>query len=191
MNSALKSFSIGFVTAAGLATSAISAHAQDAMATISDTAAGGGVFDYTITLFNTGTTSLDSFWYAWTASDDGNLTTAPSNPGSSLGWADVGFDSSTSIAWEGNSGDALAAGKSATFTFTSTETPSAITTSPSGESVAYVGNIDFSQGSPGDSTGVFSPVLQAAPEPSLLGLISVGLFAFLSRAIKRGRFLVL
>jgi len=45
-----------------------------------------------------------------------------------------------------------------------------------GESVAYVGGIDFSQNSPGDSTPIFAPTLVAAPEPSSLGLMVAGLF---------------
>ncbi len=63
----------------------------------------------------------------------------------------------------------------ATFTFFSSSTPAQITASPSGESVAYVGSIDFSQGASGDSTGEFSPVLTAAPEPSELAVFGIGL----------------
>jgi hypothetical protein len=177
MNNLPKLISIRFalVVAAGLAVSTVSSQAQSATATISGVAAGGGVFDYTITLQNTGTTLLDSFWYAWTTSGN-NLSVGITSPGSSLGWTDTALEGNTSISWAGNSGNALAEGNSATFTFDSTETPSAITTSPSGESVAYVGGIDFSQNSPGDSTPVFSPSLVAVPEPSSLGLLMAGLF---------------
>ena len=164
--------------AAGLAVSTVSSQAQSATATISGVAAGGGVFDYTITLQNTGTTSLDSFWYAWTLSGN-NLSAAISNPGSSLGWIDTALEGNTSISWEGNSGNTLAVGQSATFTFDSTETPSAITTLPSGESVAYVagtGPNTFAQNDPGVASPVFSPTLVAVPEPSSLGLLMAGLF---------------
>src|ERR1700722_2397748 len=159
-----------FSLAATLAASAVSGQAQSAIATISDVAAGGGVFDYTITLENTGPGSLEGFWYAWTQSGN-NLSIGISNPGSSLGWTDTALEGNTSISWQGNSGNALAQNQSATFTFDSTETPTDITTSPAGKSVAYVGNIDFSQGSGGDSTGVFSPTL-SVPEPSSLALLA-------------------
>src|ERR1017187_3552810 len=152
--------------AAGLAVSTVSSQAQSATATISGVAGGGGVFDYTITLQNTGTTSLDSFWYAWTLSGN-NLSAAISNPGSSLGWIDTALEGNTSISWEGNSGNTLAAGQSATFTFDSTETPSAITTLPSGESVAYVsgtGPNTFAQNDPGVASPVFSPTLVRSEE---------------------------
>jgi hypothetical protein len=172
MNSPLKKFAIRI----GLAAFTMNGHAQSASATISGVAAGGGIFDYTIILKNTGSDSLEGFWYAWTQSGN-NLSANISDPGSSLGWSDTELEGNTSISWQGSSSDALAAGQSATFTFDSTETPTAITTSPSGESVAYVGTIDFSQGSSGDSTPVFSPTLVTAPEPSSLGLMAAGLVA--------------
>jgi len=161
---------VSFLVAAGLAVSSISSHAQSASATISDVAVAGG-YDYTITLNNTGTYSLQGFWYGWTLSGN-NLPSNPSNAGNSLGWANA-LDSN-SIMWGTSSDTPLAPGQSGTFTFFSSSTPTAIMTPPSGESVAYVHSIDFSQGSAGDSTGVFSPTLVATPEPSLIALLAVG-----------------
>jgi hypothetical protein len=97
---------LALVVATALAASAATSHAQSATATISGVAGGGGSFDYTITLQNTGTTSLDSFWYAWTQSGN-NLSAPISSPGSSLGWNDTALTGSTSISWEGNAGNAL------------------------------------------------------------------------------------
>jgi len=183
-------FGVAIALAAGLGASTVSSQAQSAVATISDVAAGGGVFDYTITLQNTGTTTLDSFWYAWTRSGN-NLTSAASNPGSSLGWVDTGLTGNTSISWEGNSGDSLAPGNSAIFTFDSTETPTAITTLPSGESVAYIsgtGPNTFGQNQPGASSPVFAPSLAVVPEPTSLGLFAVGaLAATLGLEVRRAR----
>ena len=145
------------MVAAGLAAATVTSHAQSASATISGVPAGSS-FAYTITLKNTGTIALNSFWYAWTTAGN-NLQTDPTNAANSLGWANT--LSGNSIMWINGSGTALAPGASATFTFVSTTSPSAITTRPSGESVAYVEGIDFSQGSPGDSTAVFSPTLSS------------------------------
>jgi len=167
---------LALVAAAGLAASTATSHAQSATATIYGVAAGGS-YDYTITLQNTGTTSLDSFWYAWTQSGN-NLSANISSPGSSLGWVDTALTGNTSISWEGNAGNALGVGQSATFTFVSPETPLAITTSPSGESVVYVsgtGPNTFGQNSPGSASPVFSPTLVAAPEPSAVSLLVAGL----------------
>jgi hypothetical protein len=130
-------------------------------ATIYEVAAGSS-FAYTITLQNTGTNALNSFWYGWTTSGD-NLPSAPSSAANSLGWSnDL---SGNSIKWTNSSGTALAPGDSATFTFDSSSSPSAITTAPSGESVAYVGAIDFTESTAGDSTAPFSPTLVNPPTP--------------------------
>jgi len=122
----------------------------------------GSSYDYTITLTNTGTNALNSFWYGWTTSGN-NLPSNPTNASNSLGWSN-GI-SGNSIKWTNSSGTALAPGDSATFTFVSSSTPSAITTSPSGESVAFVGAIDFTEDTAGDGTAVFSPTLVSGPPP--------------------------
>jgi hypothetical protein len=181
-NHKAKSISIclALAVAAGVMASAVDSQAQSATATISGVAAGGGVFDYTITLQNTGTTSLDSFWYAWTTSGN-NLSAAISNPGSSLGWVDTAIEGNTSISWEDSSSNPLAVGHSATFTFDSTETPSAITTLPSGESVVYVsgtGPNTFGENDPGSASPAFAPTL--VPEPSSFGLLIAGALGLLA-----------
>ena len=183
MNDLLKLNSVRFALAvtAALAASTASSHAQGATATISDVAAGGGNFDYTITLKNTGSISLNALWYGWTITGN-NLPSDPTSAANSLGWAnDL---SGNSIMWANSSGTALAPGQSGTFTFVSTSSPSAITKSPSGESVAYVGVIDATQGKAGDSTAEFSPTLVATPEPSTLGLLMGGLFVVMAGPLK-------
>ena len=173
MNRTLKLIRLTSIAMAGLAAAvAPNLHAQSATATISG-ALSGSVYDYTIVLDNIGSDNLNSFWYGWTQSGN-NLPSDPSAPSNTSGWANTVFGGN-SIEWVNNTGTALAPGNTATFTFTSTSTPAQITTSPSGESVAYVGGIDGSQGSSGDSTAIFSPTL--VPEPSVTGLCAAGLFA--------------
>ena|SRR5579863_1947178 len=175
MNNPLKltPIRIAFAVAAGFTASIVSVRAQDASATISGVAAGGGNYDYTITLKNTGSDNLNSFWYGWTTSGN-NLPSNPTSAVNSLGWANT-LDAN-SIQWVNSTGTALTPGQSGTFNFVSSSAPSAITTSPSGESVAYVGGIDFSQGTAGSSTPLFSPALQPVPEPSTVSLLITGLF---------------
>jgi hypothetical protein len=185
MNNLPKLISIqsALVVAAALAASTVSSYAQSATATISDVAAGGN-FDYTITLKNTGASSLNAFWYGWTLGGN-NLPSVPLSAANSLGWNnDI---SGNSIMWINSSGSALTPGQSGTFSFVSSSSPAAITTAPSGESVAYVGGIDFTQGATGDSTGMFSPTLVAAPEPASLSLMLVGAIGGLVAARRKFR----
>jgi hypothetical protein len=161
-----------------------SSHGQGATATISDVASAGGTFDYTLTLHNTGTLDLNSFWYGWT--DFGNnLPSNPSGAANSLGWANV-LDAN-SIQWENNTGaSALAPGQFATFTFVSTSTLAQITASPSGESVAFTSDlVQFNQGVAGQSTPVFSPTIATVPEPSIsmLAIGSLLLYALRHRTV--------
>lgn len=171
------------VASAALAASTVTAHAQGAVATISEVAGAGGTFDYTINLQNTGSVDLNSFWYGWTLSGN-NLPSNPSSPGNSLGWANI-LDAN-SIMWQNTtSASALAPGQSASFTFVSTSTLAAMTTPPAGESVAYTSTtIQFNQGVAGQSTPVFSPTASPVPEPSLVALLAMG-SALLAGSFKR------
>lgn len=175
MNKSFKLTAIcsAIVAAAVLAASTATTHAQGAIATISEVAGGGGTFDYTISLQNTGNVGLNSFWYGWTLGGN-NLPSSPTSPGNSLGWANV-LDGN-SIMWQNTEGaSALAPGQSANFTFVSTSTLAAITTAPSGESVAYTSDtIQFNQGVAGQSTPVFSPSAAPVPEPSAVALLAMG-----------------
>lgn len=168
---------------AGLFAFTVASHAQGAVATISGVAVSGG-FDYTIILTDSGTTSLNSFWYGWTIGNF-NLPSIPSSPANSLSWGST--VSGKSIEWVNSSGTTLTPGQSGTFTFFSTNTPTQMTTSPSGQSVAYVNGITFTQGNPGDSTPVFSPTLVAAPEPSAMALLGIGSMGLLAAGWMRMR----
>src|SRR5262249_40831131 len=134
MTNASFSMRFSFAIAAALTLSAVSSYGQGAMATISYTTAGPN-FDYTITLFNSGTTDLNSFWYGWTTSGN-NLPSVPTTPLNSLGWGNT--VSGNSIKWVNSGGTTLAPDQSATFTFVSSSSPTAMTAGAAGESVAYV-----------------------------------------------------
>ncbi len=140
-----------------------------ATATISGVASGSS-YDYTITLQNTGSMALNSFWYGWTTGGN-NLPSSPTSAGNSLGWSNS--VSGNSIMWTNGSGAALGPGASATFTFVSSSSPSAITTSPAGESVVYTGGIDFTEDKAGDSSAAFSPVLVTSPPPGQLKITRI------------------
>jgi hypothetical protein len=119
----------GILASVLLLGAAISAHAATAAkGTISNSDLGGGLFRYTITLSNVGTTSIETFWYAWNPGQD-FLATSPSHVGSPTGWSATitggGPSDGFAIEWETSSAP-LAPGGSATFTFESTDTPDQI-----------------------------------------------------------------
>jgi hypothetical protein len=171
---------VAIALAFGLAVSSLQAVGTiSASATLSDVFV-SGTYDYTLTLQNTGSIPIESFWYGWTTSGN-NLPAVPATPGNSLSWASA--VSGASIKYTGNSGNALAPNNSAIFTFQSTVAPNLFTSSPAGESVVYAGPIDFTQNTPGDSSPVFSPT--AVPEPSTISLLAVGLGGFAATRLRR------
>ncbi|HEV8680897.1 MAG TPA: hypothetical protein VGQ90_16090, partial [Stellaceae bacterium] len=90
-----------------------------------------GVFQYTVTLNNTGDTTIGTFWFAWDDAPDQDFMSAqPTNIGDPSGWTDTvtthlyGSGTGYGIEWRSLSGsDLLAPRGSLDFTFTSTETP--------------------------------------------------------------------
>lgn len=196
MNKTIKSDQIRstLALAAMLITSAFSSHAQNSLtatATLSDVPS-GGAFDYTLTLQNTGSVSINSLWYGWIQGVF-NLPVAGSslqNVQNSLNWTPI--DSGNSVQFENLSGSALAAGASATFTFTSTAAPGSFITDALSRPVASVayasptGPSTFGQSINGVASDPIPTTLVPAPEPSSTAL-AVGGFALAFAGWKKTR----
>src|ERR1039457_3392677 len=89
---------------AGLAACGLQAQTSNvvATATLSDVPGTGGLFDYTLTVHNTGTGEIDAVWYAWIPG--GNTSpTALTVPFSTSGWSAT-VSGSTSIQFQGSGG---------------------------------------------------------------------------------------
>src|ERR1700722_6262168 len=93
--------------ATGLALSALSSHAQNVnvTGTLTYVQGAGGVYDYTLTLSNSGPEAVESFWLGWIPGvfDVAN----PTIVGNTLGWSSSVL--SSSIQYGGSTGTALAA----------------------------------------------------------------------------------
>ncbi|HEY0257317.1 MAG TPA: PEP-CTERM sorting domain-containing protein [Candidatus Methylacidiphilales bacterium] len=157
------------------------AHAGDqATAQIADTSLGGGEFDYIITLKNTGTTSLETFWFSWVPGED-FMPVSPTNVLSPTNWTDNithgGPTDGYAIQWLTSSSPTvapLAPGSSLTFSFESTATPATM----AGDSPFYpstlTGTSFVYSGAPFSDAGA---EFEAAvvPEPSALAFLLLGL----------------
>lgn len=170
---------------AGLA-AATASYAQGIVpsATLVGTPGSGNTFDYTLTLNNGAgaTSSIESLWYAWIPGYFFLPSVPSSASGGSSGWSANVF--AQSIQFQGTAGNAIAPGHSASFTFITTDSPSALAGNsflgtPIGESFAYVGAVDASAGVEFD--------VQSVPEPSTLALLGLGSVGCLVAARRRFR----
>jgi len=139
MKQTLVSNRFSLAVAVGLALFVVSTHAQDVAVsgTLTYVAAGGGVFDYTLTLHNTGSEAVESLWLGWALSSTPvfNVLT-PTAAGNNLGWANV--VDGNSVRYGGSPSETtIASGGSAIFTFASTSTPAQFMSGAAGQSVAY------------------------------------------------------
>jgi hypothetical protein len=183
---AVLAFSVGM----GLSSHAF-ANGITATATFTDTpnASLAGVNDYSITLNNTGTTTIGTFWFAWVPGA-GFLSATPTEIGSPAGWTEMTTNSGAAIQWITST--PLAAGSSLSgFTFDSTETPAELlsaftgtgTGSGDSQSTAFVYSGAPLVG-PGDQL-VVTPAAVVTPEPSTLALFGTGILGLAGAARRK------
>jgi hypothetical protein len=136
----------------------------------------GANYNYTITLHNTGTTNVGTFWFAWIPGQDYMLNNpiSVSNPtgwGSTVtgGFANDGY----AIKWVASTAP-ITPGNSLNFNFTSAETPAQLAGNspffnhpPEATSFVYIGAPETDPG--------FQFVVTPAPEPGSMILVGIGL----------------
>jgi hypothetical protein len=162
----------------------ISAHATGIAATATYTSVTDpstpGVYDYNLTLNNTGTTTIGTFWFSWIPGGD-FLSTTPSSVIAPSGWTVSVFNNGIdgqSIRWVTTT-NLLQAGQSlAGFSFDSTESPDQLLLNYNGSgkgaglpvltSFVYIGK---PLGDPGDQFVASA----ATPEPGSMLLTLTGL----------------
>ena len=99
----------------------IRADGLDATATYTNMQVSPGVFQYDLTLNNTGTTTIGTFWFSWIPGA-GFMGVSPTNVMSPAGWTDTLTNTGASIQWLAAA--PIAPGTSVTgFIFDSTMTP--------------------------------------------------------------------
>jgi len=105
--------------------------ALSATATVS-TSQTSAPFNYTVTVNNTGDTTIGTFWFAWIPSPSYSfLPHSPTNISGPSGWLNpishIGIpQDGYGIEWYNNSGSTIPAGDSRTFSFTSIDSPATL-----------------------------------------------------------------
>ena len=150
----------------------------------------GPNFDYTISLTNTGSSNIGTFWFAWTPpgmpTEYDFLPSLPSSISQPAGWLGPptpGFPG-YSIEYYNYTGSLIGPGQTGTFHFTSADSPTTLQGLtfgfPRTTSFIYAGNPEVG------STAQVNPVFVTVPEPATDALLaaalsSVGLLSVLRR----------
>jgi hypothetical protein len=157
-----------------------------ASATITSTQLGSNSYEYSLTLNNTGTTPIGTFWYAWIPNYN-LLRSAPTQIFSPSGWTGTNAPEPFGVAsaqWV-NTLTPLQPGQSLSgFKFDTTEAPSSIFGTsnffgyPVGYSYVYIG-------APQTDPGALITPTVVTPEPTTFGLMLVGVAFTASRRPRR------
>jgi len=171
----------------------IRADGLDATASYTDMQVSPGVFQYDLTLNNTGTTTIGTFWFSWIPGA-GFMGVSPTNVMSPAGWTDTVTNCGVSIQWLAAA--PIAPGTSVTgFNFDSPVTPAQFMGTFAGPGLGTGDPITTSTiyiaapfGDPGAQITATRAVVVGTPEPSSLSLaaIAMGLLA-LAAGISRKR----
>ena len=96
-----------------------------ATATYTNSLVSPGLYNYNLTLNNTGTTNIGTFWFAWVPGV-GFLSPAPTSFSTPAGWTGTATNAGAAIRWVTTTSP-LAAGQSLSgFSFLSAETPASL-----------------------------------------------------------------
>jgi hypothetical protein len=137
----------------------------------------GGNYDYTITLNNTGTVNIETFWFAWLPGYD-YLPSQPTVTGTPSNWVPF-IEQSSRYSIEfydtGTSNPVTPGNSSSAFKFTSADSPTTLANGtgylnfPDTYSFVYAG-----PGESGSSSTIFSIPITTVPEPASIVLFGIG-----------------
>lgn len=179
-----------------LAAQGIWADGINATATYTDSLVSPGVYQYDLTLNNTGTTTIGTFWFSWVPGDN-FMSVSPTNISDPSGWGDVittgGPSNGFAILWTANApANEVAAGNTLTgFNFDSTLTPTQLMGLASGNPTDPITTTFVYSGQPFSDAGmqiVATPAaIASTPEPSTIAVtaLGLGLIVLASRLLRK------
>lgn len=155
-----------------------------ATATYTDSMVSPGVFQYDLTLNNTGTTTIGTFWFSWIPGA-GFLPVAPTDVMSPSGWNDVLTNGNDAIQWTTTTNLLMPGDSVGGFMFDSTMTPAQLQMAFPGPGLGAGDPISTSfvyiaapLADPGAQI-VATPAVTATPEPTTV-VITACAFGFMA-----------
>ena len=136
-----------------------------------------GLYDYNLTLTNTGTTTIGTFWFGWVPGA-GFLPTVATNVTSPAGWSDILTNTSHAIQWTTTT-SLLQPGQTLTgFNFVTASSPAQLLANYTGTGAGTGDPITTSFvyiAKPLADPGLQFVATQVTPEPGSLVLLATGL----------------
>src|SRR6516164_109855 len=151
---------------------------------------GPSLWQYSITLHDTGTTPIGTFWFSWVPGE-GFLASLPSSIKSPAGWADMITNGAPpsdgySIQWTSSSSPLMPSASLKGFSFDSSEAPSSVF----GDSVIHPGTPVSTSTVYSGAPSVGPELIFAAtpvPEPSAWAMLLVGFVVLGFLGFRRNR----
>jgi hypothetical protein len=171
----MKFLNMALATAVSALLAAPASAALMATATITDSQISPGQYQYDLTLYDVGTTTIGTFWFGWVPGLS-FMSATPTNLTSPAGWTDdLTTGPGTAIQWLAGSSLLSAGGSLTGFSFESTETPAQLASFAAPPNQTFPVTTSFVYSGAPFSDGGYQFVSSVVPLPDTFGLLALAL----------------